>query len=121
MLLKEGFISKGGKWIAMAKELLYGMLREGFYIIKPVHCNKAQNGVTIGACRAGFAGIGYLSIDTAIIETYDGFKINVRQNDSAKAGDLKPSDLDYIVNPETYRNTYLTRARFIESKMKKAE
>ncbi len=104
----------------MAKELLYGMLREGFYIIKPLHCNKAQNGVTIGACRAGFAGIGYLSLDTAIIETEDGFKIRVMQKDNARAEDLKPEDLEFISNAESYMNTYLTRAKFIESKLRRA-
>ncbi|MDP1729422.1 MAG: hypothetical protein Q8L27_04425 [archaeon] len=102
----------------MANEPLYGMLKEGFYIIKPLHCNKAQNGVTIGACRAGFAGLGYLHVDSATIETVDGFHIRIMQKSKAKVDDLTPSDLEYIANPESYKNTYLARANFIETRIK---
>ena len=109
-------------WIVMAtNNLLYGMLKQGFYIIKPLHCYKSQEGQSgtcgIGACRVGFAGMGYLYVDRAIIETYDSFQIKVMQSNEARISDLKPSDLEFISNAESYMKTYLERAKFIESKL----
>ena len=104
-------------WIVnMTNNLLYGMLKEGFYLIKPLHCTGRKEGIA-GTCRAGFAGIGYLYVDRAIIETHDGFQIKVMPSDGAKVNDLKPSDLEFISNAESYIKNYLERAKFIESKI----
>ena len=101
---------------------IHGSLREGFYIVKPLHCARASNpnASLIGACLVGFSGIGYLFEEDgkAFIQNHDGYKFEVYKNDTRKEGVIKMRDLEYINNPRTFISAYRRRAEFIESKLK---
>ena len=100
---------------------IYGTLEEGFYLVRPLHCSTAnKNHQIVGACRAGFSGVGalYMDGDQAVIETCDGHKLKVYRNDKIGKGIIRLRDLEYLRNVQSLANTYRRRADFIESKMR---
>ena len=96
----------------MANKKVCGFLEEGFYIIKPLHCSNC-----IGACRAGFAGIGYLDAEKEKVITSDGIEMSIIPEESERIDALKPSNLEPINNAKAYAETYRRRAEFIESRL----